>query len=135
MVTALQHVLVLSDDIDASRDFYRDVVGMEEGARPPLEFPGHWLYAGPVPCLHIAERAAYTSHSATLGLAVPADGSPGGAVDHLAFAADDYDGVLGRLTSHGIAPVPNLVRGVQRQLFFDDPNGVRVELNFALDPS
>ncbi len=135
MVTALQHVLVLTDDIDASRDFYRDVVGMSEGARPPLAFPGHWLYAGRVPCLHIADRVSYAAHSATLGLAVRADGRPGGAVDHLAFSADDYDGVVDRLAHHGLTPVPNLVPGVQRQLFFDDPNGVRVELNFALDPS
>lgn len=132
MITALQHVLVLSDDIDHCRDFYRDVVGMAEGARPPLEFPGHWLYAGQVPCLHIAERTAYTTHCAGLGLAVRADGRPGGAVDHLAFAADEYDEVTRRLASRGVEPVTNLVPGVQRQLFFDDPNGVRVELNFAL---
>jgi catechol 2,3-dioxygenase-like lactoylglutathione lyase family enzyme len=35
-------VLVLSDDIDRTRDFYCDVVGLEVGERPPLEFPGDW---------------------------------------------------------------------------------------------
>ena len=128
-------MLVLSDDIDASRDFYRDVVGMEVGARPPLAFPGYWLYAGREPCLHIAERAVYTSHSASDRARRPRGRRARRRRRPLAFAADDYDGVLGRLTSHGIAPVPNIVPGVQRQLFFDDPNGVRVEVNFALDPS
>jgi catechol 2,3-dioxygenase-like lactoylglutathione lyase family enzyme len=41
---ALDHVLVLSDDIDASRDFYCRALGMSVGERPPLPFPGHWLY-------------------------------------------------------------------------------------------
>jgi catechol 2,3-dioxygenase-like lactoylglutathione lyase family enzyme len=41
-VTAIEHVLVLSDDIDRTRDFYCDVVGLEVGERPPLEFPGDW---------------------------------------------------------------------------------------------
>jgi catechol 2,3-dioxygenase-like lactoylglutathione lyase family enzyme len=132
VIAGLQHVLVLSDDIDATRDFYRDVVGLEVGSRPPLEFPGYWLYAGPVPCLHVADRAAYRVHSATLGLDVAPQGEPGGPIDHLAFAADQYESFLEKLQERGIVAVPNTVPGVQRQLFIDDPNGVRVELNFAL---
>ena len=45
-VTAMEHVLVLSDDIEATREFYCQVVGLRVGERPPLEFPGYWLYAG-----------------------------------------------------------------------------------------
>ncbi|MGA9635595.1 MAG: VOC family protein, partial [Solirubrobacterales bacterium] len=67
-LSRMEHVLVLTDDIDASRDFYRDALGLEVGDRPPLEFPGYWLYAEGVPCVHVAERAAYTAHSATLGI-------------------------------------------------------------------
>ena len=51
----LEHYLVLSDDIHRTRDFYRDVLGMAEGFRPELDFPGFWLYLGDVPCIHIAE--------------------------------------------------------------------------------
>ncbi len=69
-VTAMEHVLVLSDDIEATREFYCDVVGLRVGERPPLEFPGYWLYAGDTPCLHIAERQAYLTHAAALGLAI-----------------------------------------------------------------
>ena len=49
----------------------------------------------------------------------------------MAFAAEDYETVLARLERLGIDAVPNTVPGVQRQLFIDDPNGVRLELNFA----
>ena len=135
MVTGLQHVLVLSDDIDATRDFYRDVIGMAVGARPPLEFPGYWLYAGQTPVLHIAERTAYRAHAGSLGLPVDAAASADGPIDHVAFAATGYDVVLAELRQRGLSAVPNTVPGVQRQLFIDDPNGVRVELNFAIDPT
>ena len=92
-VVGMEHVLVLCDDIDRTRDFYCDVVGLTVGDRPPLEFPGYWLYAGATACVHIAERRAYAAHAASLGLAVP-ESDPGlgsGPLDHIAFAALDYE--------------------------------------------
>jgi catechol 2,3-dioxygenase-like lactoylglutathione lyase family enzyme len=131
-LTAIQHLLVLSDDIEATRDFYRDVLGMREGERPPLEFPGFWLYLGDEPCLHVADRAAYAAHASTLGLEVAAAADRGGAIDHVAFAADDYEEVVARLRRAGIEAVENAVPAAGlRQLFVEDPNGVRVEINFA----
>ena len=62
-ITHLEHFLVLTDDIEATRDFYRDVLGLTVGPRPPLPFTGYWLYAGGAPCVHIAERASYTASS------------------------------------------------------------------------
>ena len=131
-VSELEHVLVLSDDIDAARDFYERAVGLRTGDRPPLEFAGYWLYAGSAPCLHIADRAAYEAHAATLGLTVAgASGrSRAGPVDHIAFNAADYAAVSERLERAGIEPVRNDVPGGgPRQLFFDDPDGLRVEIN------
>jgi catechol 2,3-dioxygenase-like lactoylglutathione lyase family enzyme len=130
-VALLEHVLVLSDDIDRTRDFYRDVVGLEVGERPPLAFPGYWLYAGAgaAACVHVAERGTYAAHAAELGLSVP-ERDPGvGPVDHVAFVADDYDELLSRLERHGVAAVTNAVPGGPRQVFIEDPNGVRVEIN------
>jgi catechol 2,3-dioxygenase-like lactoylglutathione lyase family enzyme len=131
-VSELEHVLVLTDDIEATRTFYERAVGLRAGQRPPLGFPGYWLYAGTVPCLHIADRAAYRAHAATLGLGVGAQaGARGSApVDHIAFSASDYDAVTARLTAAGVEPVRNDVPdGGPRQLFFDDPEGLRVEIN------
>jgi catechol 2,3-dioxygenase-like lactoylglutathione lyase family enzyme len=129
-VLDMEHVLVLSDDIDATRDFYCRVVGLQIGARPPLGFPGYWLYAGEVPCLHIAERRPYLKHAAWLGLPVAHEPPGASAVDHIAFNAIDYDAVCTRLEQAGIAAVHNSVPGAGlRQLFIEDPNGVRVEIN------
>jgi len=134
-VSELEHVLVLSDDIDAARRFYESALGLRTGDRPPLQFDGYWLYAGSVACLHIADRASYRAHAATLGLSVSAragevGGSGSGPVDHIAFNASDYDAVTDRLASAGIEPVRNDVPGGgPRQLFFYDPEGLRVEIN------
>jgi catechol 2,3-dioxygenase-like lactoylglutathione lyase family enzyme len=126
----MEHVLVLSDDVDASREFYTTVVGLELGARPPMEFPGFWLYAGATPCLHIAEREAYLSYAQRLGLGVTPKSSGRGPVDHIAFRASDYEAVVTRLKQRGVAAVRNTVAGgAMRQLFFDDPSGVRIEIN------
>ncbi|HEY1775042.1 MAG TPA: VOC family protein [Solirubrobacteraceae bacterium] len=126
-VASLDHVLVLSDDIDGSRDFYCATVGVTVGERPPLPFPGYWLYAGGRPCLHIADRAIYNDHARATGLRVAA-GAP--SVDHLAFAATDYEEAAGRLESRGVAAVRNEIpQAGLRQLFFDGPDGVRIEVN------
>ena len=57
-----------------------------------------------------------------------------GAIDHLAFMAEDLDSMRARLKAEGIASrereVPLLG---MRQIFLEDPNGVTIELNFPLD--
>jgi catechol 2,3-dioxygenase-like lactoylglutathione lyase family enzyme len=129
-VSELEHVLVLSDDIDRTARFYERALGLRIGDRPPFAFGGYWLYAGNTPCLHIGDRASYRSHSETLGLSVPAQPGGTGPVDHIAFSAGDYDEVSTRLAQAGIEPVRNDVPGGgPRQLFFDDPEGLRVEIN------
>jgi catechol 2,3-dioxygenase-like lactoylglutathione lyase family enzyme len=129
-VRGLEHFLVLADDIDVTRDFYRDVVGLSVGDRPPLAFPGYWLYGGSgAACVHIAERCSYAKHASGLGLPVP-ERDPGvGPVDHVAFSDVDWDALVARLSRLSVAAVTNTVPGGPRQVFIDDPNGVRVEIN------
>jgi catechol 2,3-dioxygenase-like lactoylglutathione lyase family enzyme len=118
----LDHFLVLTDDIDGTRDFWCEVLGLEVGARPPLEFPGYWLYAGDKPCVHIAERNAYVAHSGQIGIPTAT-----GPVEHVAFDGDDREAVAERLRR--VPAVQNEVPGVMRQFFVHDPNGVKIEIN------
>jgi catechol 2,3-dioxygenase-like lactoylglutathione lyase family enzyme len=37
--SGLHHVTVKTDDLDETRDFYRDVLGLKVGFRPELNFP------------------------------------------------------------------------------------------------
>jgi catechol 2,3-dioxygenase-like lactoylglutathione lyase family enzyme len=121
----LGHALVLTDDLEATRRFYCDALGFEAGERPTLPFPGYWLYLDGVPCLHVAERAAYEAQLDRMGLA-----RANGPVDHVAFDAGDLEAVLARLDAAGVRSVSNDVPTAgMRQLFLDDPNGVRIEVN------
>jgi catechol 2,3-dioxygenase-like lactoylglutathione lyase family enzyme len=129
-VAGLEHLLVLSDDIDRAADFYVQALGLRVGERPPFQFTGYWLYAGQAPCLHIGGRASYRAHAATLGIDVPEHLDGRGPVDHIAFAAADYDAISERLAEAGVDPVRNEIPGGGvRQLFFDSPDGVRIEIN------
>ena len=128
-VSSIDHVLLLSDDIDAARDFYCAVLGVAAGERPPLEFDGHWLYVAGAPRIHIADRAQYSAHARRIGLPAPPAGTPA-AIDHIAFVAGDYGEAVARLERAGVAAVRNSVPNAGlRQLFFVGPEGVRIEVN------
>ena len=130
-LTKLEHYLVLSNNIDATRDFYVEVLGMQAGFRPPLGFPGHWVYIGDTPVIHIAEWPTYTAHSKAKGKHVSAQAEGTGPVDHIAFGALDYDSVLERIRKYGVPVQENNNPGnIVRQLFLFDPNGVKIEINF-----
>jgi catechol 2,3-dioxygenase-like lactoylglutathione lyase family enzyme len=127
----MEHYLVLSDDIDKTRDFYRDALGLREGFRPKLEFPGYWLYVGETPSIHIAEWRTYAKWTAEVGIPISTKAPSTGAVDHIAFNASGFDEMRARLKSRGLDVRENLLDDIGlRQLFFHDPNGVPIELNF-----
>jgi catechol 2,3-dioxygenase-like lactoylglutathione lyase family enzyme len=130
-LTKLEHYLVVTDDIDATRDFYVEALGMQVGFRPPLGFPGHWVYIGDTPVIHIAEWVTYTERAKARNVDVTTRADGTGPVDHIAFGAEDYDGVLARLQRMGVPVRVNDNPGsTVRQLFVFDPNGVKIEINF-----
>lgn len=120
-LTGLDHYTILAADLAATRDFYVDALGLTDGARPPFDFPGQWLYCEGQPVVH---WSAANGRGADSG---------GAAVDHVAFAAADIDAVREHLHARGVdfqeREVPRLG---QCQLFLRDPNGIRIELNFPL---
>ena len=77
-----------------------------------------------------ADREAYTAHSRTLGMPASPSAEGTGALDHLAFTGDDHEEAVARLERRGIEAKRNTVPGIgMRQLFFKDPNGVKIEIN------
>jgi predicted enzyme related to lactoylglutathione lyase len=89
------------------------------------------LYLEDTAVIHVAERGSYTAHSQNRGLPVTSRAMSTGSLDHVAFAAENYDDVLARIESSGMSFHKNNVPGGRlRQLFVTDPNGVKIELNF-----
>jgi len=122
-INVLHHVTVKTDDLEAARDFYRDVLGLEVGFRPDLDFPGYWLYCGDVPVVHLVPRQN------AIGGGPSRDTGP---FDHFAFLASDFDGIKAKLERHRIKYRENhIAKPPIDQLFFPDNNNVMVELNFS----
>ena len=120
-IKSLDHVNIVTPDVDETVRFYERFIGLRKGDRPNFDFPGAWLYCGDIPIIHLigAEPAG-----------------PGtGVVDHFALGAEDIRGFVQRAHAekfdYDIRDVPG---GRIRQMFVFDPNGVKVELNF-LNPA
>ena len=127
----LEHYLVMTDDLEATRDFYRDVLGLQVGFRANLGFPGYWLYLNETPVIHIAEWKTYTEHSNRLGIPVTTRGFGTGALDHIAFNGSNADEMITRLEAMGVPYHRNDVTIASLvQLFLNDPNGIKLELNY-----
>jgi catechol 2,3-dioxygenase-like lactoylglutathione lyase family enzyme len=120
-VTAMNHFTVLTDRLEATVDFYKDILGLTDGYRPPLGFPGAWLYLGNEAVLHIIARAP-----------LPEDRA--GVLDHMAFSARDLPATLARLRARGVDyELRRQKESNVWQLFCFDPSGAKVELDF--DPA
>lgn len=127
----IEHFLVLSSDIETTKDFYRDALGFTVGFRPQLAFPGYWLYLADTPCIHIAERESYDRYLTTLGLPPSEHSDRTGPVDHIAFNCSQYDAQVERFENLGISYTRDTLNDIGlRQLFAFDPNGIKIELNF-----
>ena len=129
---SLDHILVLADDIEATRDFYVDIIGPTVGDRPDFSFPGYWLHAGGHACVHLARRRKKGENAAG-GDTHGGRGTTGttGSIDHIAFAVDDIDDARADLDRRGIAYKHQKVPGAPlQQLFIRDPNVLAAELNF-----
>jgi catechol 2,3-dioxygenase-like lactoylglutathione lyase family enzyme len=57
-LTQLNHVTVRTNDLEGTRDFYSEVLGLKDGSRPPLAFPGYWLYCGEQAVVHLVPPSA-----------------------------------------------------------------------------
>jgi extradiol dioxygenase family protein len=109
------------------RSFYADVIGLEEGFRPDFGVPGHWLYLGEQPVLHLMEWSEEKYGEAP--------GKTQGYLDHVAFSCEDLEGFIAQLERHLVSfkrrDFESPQGGGFTQLVMHDPAGNGVELNFA----
>ncbi|WP_135468120.1 VOC family protein [Crenalkalicoccus roseus] len=121
---ALNHYTIRTADLERTRDFYVTVLGLEVGHRPPLGFPGYWLYCGGQPTVHLVGPRERDAH-------LPREAGPTGLLDHIAFTCTGLAEMRERLKRHGVPHEERVVpRDRQTQLFLRDPDGIAVELNF-----
>jgi catechol 2,3-dioxygenase-like lactoylglutathione lyase family enzyme len=131
----MEHFLIQAEDIEATKDWYVKVLGFKVGPHPDFKFPVYWLYLGDNDVLHLTVGGSKISDNRKKYLGQESDTTRGsGVIDHVAFRATDLIGVVAHLKKNNIEFKERRVddQGLY-QLFLFDPNGVKVELNFAAE--
>ncbi len=130
VITGLMHIAIKTNNLDATVDFYTNVLGLTLAPRPDFGFPGAWI-AVPTP---IGEAII---HIYAGGPALGADGRTPwgtGAIDHVSITAVGWDDCLTRLKAHGLEWREAVVPGTNLwQIFVHDPSGVMLEITFNGD--
>ncbi len=122
VIQRMDHFTIVTDKAKETKEFYAQL-GLHSGDRPNFGAPGLWLYASEGrPILHVIEVKVMPTPRR-------------GALDHMAFRGDDLaktiDWVKGQGLEYQVCRVPEPF--LTWQIFFFDPNGIEVEINF--DPT
>ncbi|MBA4029933.1 MAG: glyoxalase, partial [Planctomyces sp.] len=127
-VKQIDHATLVIASLDASRRFYRDLLGMEEVARPAFSFQGQWFRAGSTLIHTILEFEG--SGPAGQGGGCSSRGH------HLAFEVDDVRAAESHLREAGVpVVVPCKLRpDGALQSFVHDPDGHLIELTSPPPP-
>ena len=127
-ITTLHHVSLPVTDLERSRAFYRDVLGLQEIERPPFDFAGAWFRVGDRQ-LHLIVHRQPTLRA--------------GGIDsqdvHFAMRVRSYSDAVAELRAHGYSPdAANELRRLREnprgragfpQIFILDPDRHVIELN------
>jgi len=132
-ISHLEHFLIQTDDIERTCDWYVRVLGFRIGPAPDFRFPVKWLYLGEQDVIHVCEGGTAVSEARKRYLGQQSQDLRGsGVIDHVAFRCTGLDEMIARLRAAGVEFNERQVDDqALYQVFLFDPNGVKVELNFA----
>jgi catechol 2,3-dioxygenase-like lactoylglutathione lyase family enzyme len=130
-VNALDHINIITADLDGSARFYGELFNLERRNAPPPLTPenAQWMFDD-------AGRAIIHINSVDCPRTYEREVAPGptGSIHHIALNCSGHAEMIARLDARGLAHQDNLVAAIGlRQIFTLDPNGVLLELNFFGD--
>lgn len=122
----LDHYNIETVNLQETIKFYCDVLGLYVGDRPPLPFPGAWLYCeNKQPTIHLIGTNPGEPDRPKVSA---------GRLHHICFASTGIDQVRERLEKNNIKFNKVVLPRVHNtQFFMQDPNGINVELNFPAE--
>jgi len=124
----LDHINIVSGDIDKTVAFYEGLLGLE--ARPipiaPEGYGGRWIYDK-----HGHDVIHVQLHDPERHGARDAESLDMGALDHIAIECTDFEGMCRQCDEMGLSYETNHVEKMNfSQIFVRDPDNVMLELNF-----
>jgi catechol 2,3-dioxygenase-like lactoylglutathione lyase family enzyme len=130
-VNALDHVNIITGDLDGTSKFYAELFNLARRNPPPPLPPNNaqWMFDD-------AGRAIFHINSLDCPRTYERDVMPGptGSIHHVALNCSGYEEMITKLDRRGMERQVNLVEAIGlRQIFTMDPNGVLLELNFFGD--
>jgi catechol 2,3-dioxygenase-like lactoylglutathione lyase family enzyme len=142
-IKRVDHYSIRTNDLEASRSFYTEVIGLKAGPRPPFNFPGYWLYSGEPPASLQSGRATTAwctdgHQSRRSGVAQRLRRRSQGRARrrhrlprHIAFAAVGTSAMIERCRGNSVTIFERACRSSGcSQMFVKDPDGVTIELNY-----
>jgi catechol 2,3-dioxygenase-like lactoylglutathione lyase family enzyme len=128
-LNALDHVNIITGDLEGTVRFFVELFDLDVRDGPEPLPPEHvqWLYDD-------SGRAIFHINSKVMQQAYRRETETGpttGAIHHVALDCSGHQAFIARLEAHGIDYRLNDIPSIQlKQLFFTEPNGVLLELNF-----
>ena len=115
-IQELNHVAIHVRDVEASREFYQNVMQLDPLPRPAFTFPGAWFRLGPQQELHIIGERTEPVNAHNRG-------------NHFALRVDNLDEWEAHLTKSKADFRPRKMRPDGAwQVFLRDPDGHVIEL-------
>jgi catechol 2,3-dioxygenase-like lactoylglutathione lyase family enzyme len=128
---SFDHYLLFTNDLEKTVEWYSKVLGIKPGPTPEFDVPVHWLYLDNKPIIHAAERNPDNQIESYIGKVDYKEEAGSGLIDHIAFNSTGLNKMLKRLDALGVEYTEHRVDTESRyQIFFFDPNGVKIELDF-----
>ena len=101
------------------KEFFCEVLGLEEGYRPEFSSNGFWLYADDKAIVHLSESEKHFKNEKQ------------GFFDHIAFQSSGVKYLISTLKDKGINySIVYLPEIDMSQVFFKSPSGTGIEVNF-----
>jgi lactoylglutathione lyase len=124
MKSKLYYTGIRVKDLDASVEFYSNVLGMKEVGRSKIEAAGgEVVNLASVDDGHILELNYYPPSSKFYTTYVTGEG-----LDHLAFQVENLDKALAEAAKAGHPTVLEMKGKTSRWAYIQDPNGIYIEL-------
>ncbi|AIW19328.1 dioxygenase [Vibrio coralliilyticus] len=136
-IKAIDHFTIRTSNLDITIKFFEQSLGLQRGTRPQFAFPGAWMYDDDGhPILHLVSLSERDTPKALVDYLGGKEGQSGsGAIDHISFKGHHLASTQRHLAHLKMPFRERVIPQInEHQIFFDDPNGITIEIIFPFSP-